>query len=484
MVNEFKKFMFRAFADHANDPAVITHDRRLSFRRLEQIITMTSEKLRSLHIQKDEPVALLFENSPEYIILLQALWKLGAIAVPVSNRWPGELVHKSLLSIPCHKIIASEKTILPAENKFKIFYPSQLVSPDHDVNGVDAAIFSFDPDRAATIIFTSGSTREPKAVLHSFGNFYYNALGSFKNIPFTAGDRWLLTLPLYHVGGLSIVFRSLINGGTVVMPDEHRSMPENIYFNRITHISLVPTQLYRLLQEKSSVEKSRSLKAILLGGGAVPGQLVEKAFELNLPIHTSYGSTEMASQITTTRPGDPLDRLQTGGQILPYRKLKIAPDHEIRVKGRTLFTGYIQDNKITRPVDKDGWFATGDLGRMDEKGCLTVMGRKDNMFISGGENIQPEEIENQLNNIPGIEQSLVVPVDNAEFGQRPVAFIKDKSAPADILNIKRQLQKFLPKFKIPDHFFPWPEEKRSGIKPDRKYFVQLAKDLILSTGRS
>ncbi len=477
MAIERKDIIIKTFAEQTNNPAVISPDTGLSFQRLGNAVNATSEKLGLIQIGKNEPVAILQNNCVQYIILLLALWKRGAVAVPVSTRWPEKLIRESLYSIPCHKIMAPGKIELKTNDQFAVFDPNQLVSLDihHDTN---PGSFSFDPGRAVSVIFTSGSAGSPKAVLHSFGNHYYNALGSQKNIPFQAGDRWLLTLPLYHVGGLSIIFRSLIYGGTIVVPDEQKSLPDNIYDNQITHISLVPTQLHRLLDDKTAVSKLKSLKAVLLGGGIVPEQLVKKAFGLGLPVHTSYGSTEMASQITTTRPGDTLDRLLTSGRILPYRDLKIGPGNEIMVKGKTLSPGYITGNKVIHSVDAGGWFRTGDLGSLDSFGYLAVTGRKDNMFISGGENIQPEEIEKQLNNIPGIEQSLVVPVTNIEYGHRPVAFIKSRGHHPDIEIIKKRLKDILPRFKIPDFFLPWPEEKRPGIKPDRRFFVNLAEKIL------
>ncbi|MBN2413353.1 o-succinylbenzoate--CoA ligase [candidate division KSB1 bacterium] len=481
MAFERKDIIINTFTDHANNPAVISPDSRLSFCRLGNAVNAASEKLRLIQIEENEPVAIIQNNCVQYIILLLALWKRGAVAVPVSTRWPEKLIKESLYSIPCHKIITHGKSEPKPNDQFTLFDLNQLVSLDIQ-NNTNAGFISFDPDRAVSIIFTSGSTGSPKAVLHSFGNHYYNALGSQKNIPFTAGDRWLLTLPIYHVGGLSIIFRFLMNGGTIVIPDEQKSLADNIDQNQISHISLVSTQLHRLLAGEKDVKKLKSLKAILLGGGVIPEQLVKKAFGLGLPIHTSYGSTEMASQITTTRPGDLLDRLLTSGQILPYRDLKIGTDNEIMVRGKTLCPGYIWGNKVIPPVNAEGWFRTGDLGFLDSQGYLVVTGRKDNMFISGGENIQPEEIEKQLNNIPGIEQSLVVPVTNIEFGHRPVAFIKSHSNHPDIENIKKRLKDILPRFKIPDYFLPWPEEKRSGIKPDRRFFVNLA-EKILNTAK-
>jgi len=481
MANQQKNIIFRAFSEYALCPAIITPDTQLTFHQFNNASTTTAKKLQTIQLKKDEPVAILCEANMEYLIVLLALWKSGIIAVPLNTRWPTELIRKSLHSIKCNKIITLEKNTLQADNKFNIFYLTQLVTLNHNNDITNPDIFTFDTTRAASIIFTSGSTGEPKAVLHSFGNHYYNAMGSNKNIPFVASDRWLLTLPLYHVGGLSILFRSLIGGGEIAVPDPQKSLTENISDMNITHISLVATQLCRLLMDKKAIEQLKSLKAILLGGSAMPEQFIKKAVDMNVPVYTSYGSTEMASQITTTQTGDTVDRLTTSGKLLPYRELKIASDGEIKVKGLNLFKGYVKDKKIIRPFDKEGWFATGDLGFMDEKGSLTVTGRKDNMFISGGENIQPEEIEKQLNNITGIEQSLVVPVYNVEFGQRPVAFIKNKNGNPDTDLIKKQLEKFLPKFKVPDHFFPWPQEKRSDIKPDRNFFIKLAGKLLNST---
>jgi O-succinylbenzoic acid--CoA ligase len=317
-------------------------------------------------------------------------------------------------------------------------------------------------ERPATIIFTSGSTGVPKAALHAFGNHYYNALGSNANIPLRSGDRWLHSLPLYHVGGLSILFRCLLAGATVALPRQGTPLGEAIDELGATHVSLVSTQLLRLLRGKADLA---GLEAVLMGGGPVPAPLVDEAVARGLPIHTSYGLTETASQVTTTPPGASPGELGTSGRLLPYREIAISGGGEILVRGQTLFAGYVEGGKTERALDADGWFHTGDLGELNENGYLRVLGRQDNLFVSGGENIQPEEIEEALYGLPGVDEAVVVPVPDEEFGARPVAFVRMEDERYG--ELAPELERVLPRFKIPIAFHPWPEETRRGMKPDR-----------------
>jgi O-succinylbenzoic acid--CoA ligase len=334
-----------------------------------------------------------------------------------------------------------------------------------------------DLDDDATIVLTSGSTEVPKAVLHSYGNHYYSALGSNQNIPVGPGDRWLLSLPLYHVGGLGIIFRVLLGGGAVIIPEGKQSIGASVDAYDATHLSLVSTQLYRWLNEGVSRQTINRLKAVLVGGGPVSGSLIHRAYEAGIPLFTTYGSTEMASQVTTTASGDSQDQLFTSGKVLDYRSVQISHG-EILVKGDPLFRGYVSGAKTIRPVDEDGWFRTGDLGRLDAEGYLTFLGRKDHMFISGGENIVPEEIERQLCLLPHVAEAVVVPLEDKEFGSRPVAFVKMCGNQTGALEeLARHLEKHLPRFKIPLVFYAWPERVDDGpIKPDRRYFSRLARE--------
>jgi len=183
----------------------------------------------------------------------------------------------------------------------------------------------------------------------------------------------------------------------------------------------------------------------------------------------------MASQVTTTPPGASLEELRTAGRVLPNCEVSISEGGEILVRGATLFAGYVEAEELDRPLDGGGWFHTRDLGELDENGYLRVRGRIDNLFVSGGENVQPEEIEEALCRLEGIREAVVVPVPDEEFGARPVAFVRMSAGePGDLA---RKVEPVLPRFKIPISFHPWPEEARRGMKADRANLGELARRL-------
>jgi O-succinylbenzoic acid--CoA ligase len=323
----------------------------------------------------------------------------------------------------------------------------------------------------ATIVLSSGTTSQPKAVAHDLEAHLANAAGANQNLPLRTDDRWLLSLPWAHVSGLGILFRCALAGATAVLPVKSSRLDEDLPQREITHVSLVPTQLKRLLGERQA--PPAALQVCLLGGGPLPTKLIGQAGKMGWPISTTYGLTEMASQVTTTPPEAGETELQTAGRPLSGRSVRISPEGEILVRGKTLFRGYCQHRRLHRPLDDAGWFHTGDRGRIDDQDCLTVAGRVDHMFISGGENIHPEEIERALLDLDGVLRAIVVPVSDEEFGQRPVAFV-------DALEIRSsewsaRLAEQLPRFKVPDRFFAWPKRGNApGIKPGRRHFQTLA----------
>ncbi len=457
----------------ADTPALVDHLQLLTYREYDTRVGQTAQRLRDAGITAGRRVGIVLPNSVDQVILLMALIRLRAVACPISTRLPQAGVDACLRRVDASLLITDSTT-----PRIETCRSVDIA----DVIGTSGAGITTEEstslDQPAVVIFTSGSTGEPKAVLLTLGNLYYNALGSNQNIPFGQGDRWLLSLPLYHVGGLGILFRALVGGGAVVIDRSGSELPETISRHSITHLSLVSTQLHRLL---SSVEKRkynlRGLTALLLGGSGIPHQLTHRSHELGLPIHTSYGLTEMASQVTATPPSSPLETLHTSGRVLPYRQLRVNAAGKIEVRGETRFSGYLDGQNLRTPFDAYGWFATGDIGLMDGDGYLTVEGRVDTMFVSGGENVYPEEIERALYLIDGVEEALVVPVPNAEYGFRPCAFIRSEQS-LDYDFIRDSLRGSLPAFRIPSRIFPWPSGAVSaGLKPDRNSFRWLAERL-------
>ena len=264
----------------------------------------------------------------------------------------------------------------------------------------------------------------------------------------------------------------MLGGAAVVISDEILSV-ESLKNNRITHLSLVSTQFQRLLNDPNRVDLAGRLKAILLGGGPIQPNLVQQARELGLPVFISYGLSEMGSQVATSLPNQ---SDLSGAGILPYQQVKIGENNEVLVKGETLFTGYLSGAAVDPARDDDGWFHTRDVGELDGN-QLRIVGRLDNQFISGGENIQPELIEHKLQNLPGIEMAIVVPVTDAAFGQRPFAFVKTNQTNADFSLLRNQLKQKLPGYMLPVAFSHLPEHLTPGIKPDRQALAKLASSL-------
>jgi len=302
------------------------------------------------------------------------------------------------------------------------------------------------------VLLTSGTTGKPKAIFHSLGNHIFNALGSNNNITLQPGDRWLIALPFYHISGISILFRVLLAGASLVIRNKEISLVDNICQYSITHVSMVHTQLYQVLKE--TYENFPFLKAVLFGGSSINDQLISDACQNKLPLYFSYGSTEMASQTTTTRTNELCNGILSSGHPLEYRQIKIEKDNEICVGGKTLFSKYIEMNKGTIHTIRTDWYKTGDLGYFDEAGNLHVTGRKDNMYVSGGENIHPEEIERALLSIEGLYSAIVVPVNSAEYGQIGFAFIQiEKGLRISKEKLRDELRGKILNFKIPKYFY-------------------------------
>ncbi len=445
-------------------PALVWNDGAFTYAQLNAHIAIVQSILVDKGINQGDRVAVLLSNTWQHVVLTQALFRIQALVVPVSTRFPDAMVEKLVSRLKCKWIVVEDKRFSTGVVKCHV---DELVPVDiASVHSSTPAII--DLSQPATILFSSGSTGLPKAILHNWGNHYYSALGSNENITLEPGDRWLLSLPLYHVAGIAVLFRCFLAGATVVLPPHQYTLLDVLSIGRITHVSMVSTQLLRLMEhlERGTLP---DLKNVLLGGSAISSALLKQAKALDLPIHTSYGMTEMASQVTTTPAGADYDVLSTSGKILRYRDLRLDEDGQILLNGKTRFLGYVTKGGITDTFDESGWYATGDLGRLDEQGYLMVVGRKDNMFISGGENIHPEEIERALEQHSDIIRAVVVPLPDQEYGFRPVAFVTYKGEQPDVQAIETHLAPLISRYMKPVHYFDLIQEHASaGMKISRK----------------
>lgn len=334
------------------------------------------------------------------------------------------------------------------------------------------ADFSFQPERPATLTLTSGSSGIPKAVVHSVRNHLDNARGVCELMHFSASNSWLLSLPLFHVSGQGIIWRWLCAGATLYLTE----VKDNIWqwLQQVTHASLVPTQLQRYLSRLPAHQQIT--QHILLGGAYIPAGLIQQAQTHGIETYAGYGMTEMASTICASQ-GDN----DNVGKPLAGREVYLA-EGEIWVRGAGLAMGYWLDGQIVPLTNTKGWFATKDKGEWTAEGKLVVKGRLDNMFISGGENIQPEEIEAVFNQCEIVKNTLIVPIPDQEFGKRPVAFVEfhteySQQALDFLQNFAKER---LEKFKLPCHYLPLDSEQwqGSGIKISRKQLQQAAEQRV------
>lgn len=306
---------------------------------------------------------------------------------------------------------------------------------------------------------TSGSSGQPKIAVLSFRNIYFSALGSIRILELTPEHKYLLSLPLHHIGGIIILFRVFLCGATLVLPEEN--LISQIELKKITHLSLVPTQLQRLL-EKSSPIFSCTLKYILLGGGPISPYLYRHINKYQIPVLFSYGMTEMSSTIA-------IGSTKKNLKILPYREVAISLSGEILVKGECLFLGYLGEKKI----DVTEWFHTKDTGFLSIDGYLSLLGRKDRMFICGGENIHPEMIEKVIYEILNVDSVIVVGVPNCEYGTLPFAFIETRLSWNES-EYKTILHAHLPSLFLPIRILSLPKNGLHSLKIDYTFLQKIA----------
>ena len=448
----------------------------ITFSALDNQVSDIQCQLITAGLRPGRHLAVVSSNSLTMLLLLLACLRSGIVFCPLNPRFPANQLNDLMVSLDCDACYVdaagdTQGMSLLEVARIHLLRPSAKALNDQPPVLQEIVL---DAERLSDLILTSGSSGKAKAAGHCYSNHFYSAMGSQAQIPLCNQDAWLLSLPLFHVGGYAIVIRSLLAGAAMVLAPG-MTMAEVLSRFPVTHLSLVNTQLFRLLRTEHVTLADTAIKVILMGGGYVASDLVADVNTQGVRILTSYGLTESSSQACTGEPVFLDNQRLTSGEVLPFRQVRIHQSGEIQLRGEVLFKGYYQrGGQLDLPLE-EGWFATGDLGCFTDDGQLVVAGRRDNMFISGGENIQPEEIEKALLALPGVRQAIVVPVPDVEFGQRPVAFI-DRDSPDDNLNcLRTRLALRLARFKMPERIYPWPAEMTSGgLKVNRRLFRELA----------
>ena len=297
---------------------------------------------------------------------------------------------------------------------------------DADLDGGDTAGDDLPVVRGdlAAMLFTSGTSGAPKGALLPHDALLASAAASAQNLGWTDADRWLLCLPLCHVGGLSVLTRCLLARRPVVLLPRFDvdAVLTAIPRHRVTLLSVVPTMLHALLERDAS-NVLRGLRAVLSGGAATSRSLREACAARAVPCLATYGLTEACSQVATQSPGDPSVAREGVGAALAGLELRVADDHgaevaagvvgRILLRGKAMMRGY-----DGHPPLGEGWFDTGDHGARDALGALTVHGRRTDLVVTGGENVYPLEVELAALEHPDVAEALVFGVDDPVWGQR------------------------------------------------------------------
>lgn len=435
-----------------NSIAVDDGTQKLTFRQLADDAGTLAGQLTAQQVPAHSRVALLANNTLAGYRIAMAVLSSGRTIVWLNKR----LTTAELL----RQFVDSEaSTCLVADDLWRTDFPKvflQFSTLLATTAVAESPQTTFDLAQVASIMYTSGTTGAPKGVLQTFGNHYNSALASALNLGITPRDEWLCAVPIFHISGFSIMMRGLIYGMTVRLTTRFDADEINaILINEpVTTMSVVPYMLKKLLalQEPVSTPYNSRFRTMLLGGGPIDRETLKRCEKHGIGVVQSYGMTETCSQIVALSNADADAKIGSVGQPLFSTQLKLGDNHEILVKTPALTPGYLnRPTALTNKTTVDGWYQTGDVGHLDNDGFLYIDGRIDDMIISGGENIFPDEVEAVYQSCPGIRDIAVVGEANETWGMVPVAFVVPDGT-LDTITLKQFGREHLAHYKVPKRF--------------------------------
>ncbi len=439
-------------------PALIDATHTITYSVLDREVDGIAAVITDKGIQPGDVVAVLTRNSIQSAIIFYAAFRHGFTLMPLNRRlkpsdWIGQMDEAD-----CRLLIYNNE--FPGENLLaNTLYIDKFSNTNFDTSPM-ALPGKYPLDREALIVFSSGTAGKPRGVVLTWSNLYHSAVGINRSLKLKGDDCWLAALPFFHIGGISILFRTVLSGCPTFIMDrfDTEGVLKAIDEKRVSIISVVPTMLTELIKSDKK-NNLRQMKAIILGGAACDETLRREIIRRRLPVRTTYGMTETSSMITLSGPHDILKKSGSSGTVLPHRELIIVDEKtralppggsgRIMVRGEVLFSRYVGQSSGDI-FSADGWFDTGDIGQLDKDGNLTVTGRFDNTIISGGENIDLDRIERAIGRLDGVNGVVVLPRRDKKWGQRPVAFIEMAGDSIDESFLMKLIADQLPRIMIPD----------------------------------
>ncbi|WP_218046809.1 o-succinylbenzoate--CoA ligase [Limosilactobacillus reuteri] len=466
---ETQNWLLKQAATQPNQIAIDDGNERLSFAELKKQVEVLVGKID--HLNPGSRVGLLATNTLMSYKLALAIMCSGRTIVWLNWRLAGEELERQIKDSGLQLCLVENSLWRSGmTNPFKSYSAFLITNADPG-----ELIPVFKSDWVASIMYTSGTTGKPKGVLQTFGNHFYSAVSSALNLGLSPADKWLCVAPIFHISGFSIIMRGLIYGMTVRLVEKFRAEEiERILANEtVTIMSVVPFMLKKLIQQqnKTNTHYNSAFRCMLLGGGTIDRETLEACLQRSIPVVQCYGMTETCSQIVALRSADALLKLGSVGQPLFSTQLKLSKDGEILLKTPALTPGYLNlpDKLPSKMID--GWYRTGDVGHLDKEGYLYIDGRADEMLISGGENIFPQEIEQVYQRYPQINEVAVVGQNDSVWGQVPVAFVVSdrRLSPTKLINYGYE---HLARYKVPQHYIFVSELPKNASGKIRRFMLR------------
>ena len=483
--NNFYEMIEENAKKYKNKPAYFIDNRKITWERFKKKVDTFSRALHLLGVKKGDKIPILVTNSLEFIVAMQGIQKIGAVAVPINTFLKEDEIAFILNDIEANMLIASSKlknnikNIRKKTSVKKIIWEGDIEKVDENNISFKEILSNFDShevidtpkiDDLAFIIYTSGTTGKPKGAMLTYKNIFSNILGVNELINITNKDRFIAYLPMFHSFTMTVnLLLPMYSASAVViirsiMP--FSNIIKQTLLKRITIFTGVPDVFSALSRAKLPFYFHWFNRVRFFVSGAAPlSAEVLKRFQSKFKrakLLEGYGLSETSPIVAVNRYEK--QKIGSVGPAIPGVEVKIVNDDlievpigavgEIIVKGDNVMMGYYKREDATNETLINGWLLTGDIGKMDEEGYIYILDRKKDLIISKGVNIYPREIEEICMKYPGIKECAVVGKKDENLGEIPIAFVElEEEADVDELKLKKFLKNHLANYKLPKHIY-------------------------------